>query len=157
MTTLLWVLIVGSAAWVGFAYVGYPLLLVLLARRANRTSPASGHRPPISVIIAVHNGEHEIADKLRNTLATPYPGDLEIIVASDHSTDGTDSIVREFDDDRVRLVRNTGARGKESAQAVGIAAARGEVLVFTDVSAKLSEDALAEIVAPFLDPAGGMP
>lgn len=155
MTSAQWVLIVASAGWVSFAYVGYPLLLWVLARMAPRPIDDRRATPPISVIIAVHDGAAEIEDKLRNTLEATYPERVEVLVASDHSTDSTESIVLGWPDERVRLVRNEGPRGKESAQAAAIAVATGEVLVFTDVSAQLSEDALLEIAAPFGDPKVG--
>jgi cellulose synthase/poly-beta-1,6-N-acetylglucosamine synthase-like glycosyltransferase len=151
MLTFLYGVMVLSAAWVGFAYVGYPLVLLLLARLAPRPVHASDDTPPVSVVIAVHDGERELPEKLRNVLASAYPGELEVIVASDHSTDRTEEIATSTGDDRVRLVRNHGARGKESAQAAGIAEARGEILVFTDVSARWAPDALRNIVRPFGD------
>jgi len=93
MLALLWSLMVLSAGWVGFAYVGYPILLLAIARLSPRPVRAGeGHAPPISIIIAVHNGEKELPGKLDNTLACDYPGEFEIIVASDNSTDRTDEI-----------------------------------------------------------------
>jgi hypothetical protein len=58
-----WTLIVLSSAWVGFAYAGYPLILILLARWSPRPLRARDSYPPLSVIIAVHNGEHALRHK----------------------------------------------------------------------------------------------
>ena len=53
--------------------------------------------PRVSFVIAAHNEEQRIAEKIENTLAQDYPADrMEIIVASDCSTDRTDDIVRRF-------------------------------------------------------------
>jgi cellulose synthase/poly-beta-1,6-N-acetylglucosamine synthase-like glycosyltransferase len=153
--TLAWGAIALSAAWVGFAYVGYPLLLALLARLSPRPLASGDSAPRLSVIVAVHNGAHSLKRKLEQTLALDYPTPVEIVVASDGSTDGSDEIARSFAERGVVLVRNDVRGGKEAAQALGIARATGEVLVFTDVAAELSADALRQIVRPFVDPSVG--
>jgi len=152
---LWWALIVVSAGWVGFTYVGYPLILALLSRVSPRPTHAADFSPPLSVIVAVYNGEAHLQKKLEATLALDYPGSVEILVASDGSTDGTDEIARSFAGRGVQLVRLDARGGKESAQAAAIAAATGDVLVFTDVTAELDPGALTAIVRPFADPAVG--
>ncbi len=144
-----------AAAWVGFAYLGYPLGLLLLARLSPRPVRRSDIAPELSVIIAVHNGEGELRGKLEATLALEYPDRFEVIVASDGSTDGTDQIAESLVERGVRLVRNPKRLGKEAVQAAALASARGEILVFTDVSAELEPDALRQIVRPFADPSVG--
>jgi cellulose synthase/poly-beta-1,6-N-acetylglucosamine synthase-like glycosyltransferase len=145
-----------AAAWLGFAYVGYPIALWLLARISPLPPICRGaHHPPVSIIIAVHNGAAEVAHKLEATLALEYAGDREVIVASDASSDATDAITTSFAGRGVRLVRRTPRAGKEAAQATAIAAAKGEVLVFTDVGAELEHDALARLIEPFADPRVG--
>jgi len=144
-----------SAAWVGFAYLGYPILLGLLARWAPRPVERGEVSPSLTVIVAVHNGEAELPKKLENTLCSKYPGPLQVIIASDHSTDATEGIARACLDERVTLVVNSGDRGKESAQAAALPHAVGEIVVFTDVSAELAPDALRCIVQPFFDPRVG--
>jgi cellulose synthase/poly-beta-1,6-N-acetylglucosamine synthase-like glycosyltransferase len=141
-----------SLVWLGFGYVGYPLLALLLARWAPRQILAGDFHPPLSVIIAVHDGEHGLRRKLEATLGLDYPSPVEVIVASDGSTDGTDAIAREFADRGVALVRTEDRRGKEAAQANAIQHASGEILVFTDLGAELAPDALCQIVRPFCDP-----
>ena len=153
--TILWTIIGLSIAWVGFAYAGYPLALVALRRVSPRRISRAGIHPPISVIITVYNGERELEAKLERTLALAFPGPVEVIVASDGSTDRSDDIARSFADRGVTLVRNPQNGGKESAQALAIAHATGEILVFTDTSAVLEPDALANIVTPFADPTVG--
>jgi cellulose synthase/poly-beta-1,6-N-acetylglucosamine synthase-like glycosyltransferase len=148
---LWWTLILLSGSWVAFAYLGYPLLLWLLARLSPRAVRAGDARPALSVIIAVHNGEAVLRAKLEATLALAYPGPVEVIVASDGSTDGTVAIAESLAHRGVRLVCNPERRGKEAAQAAAIEQARGEILVFTDVTAQLDPDALREIVRPFAD------
>ena len=76
-----------SAGWVGFTYLGYPILLGILARWAPRPVERGDVTPSVTVIVAVHNGEVELPKKLENTLSSEYPGQLQVIIASDHSTD----------------------------------------------------------------------
>jgi cellulose synthase/poly-beta-1,6-N-acetylglucosamine synthase-like glycosyltransferase len=147
-----WILISLSIAWIGFAFVGYPLILMFLARWSPRKILAGDAQPSLSVIIAIHDGEHGLRRKLESTLALEYPSPVEVIVASDGSTDATDAIAREMADRGVTLVRTDERRGKEAAQANAIQHASGEILVFTDLSAELAPDSLRQIVRPFCDP-----
>lgn len=150
-----WSSIALSAAWLGFTYFGYPLIVWLLARFSPRPVHSGDAFPPISVIIAIHNGERDVAHKLDATLDLAYPGDVEVIVASDASSDGTDAIAESKAERGVRLVRSEPRAGKEAAQAAAIAQATGEILVFTDLSAELEPGALRNIVRPFADPTVG--
>ena len=149
---LIWTIVIVSAAWVGFAYVGYPLVLMWLVRVSPRPVREAAIAPPLSVIITVHNGAAELPEKLEATLALVYPGMKEVIVSSDGSTDDTEAIVKRFEDRGVRLVASSERGGKEAGQARAIAVATGEILVFTDGRTRLAEDALVELMKPFADP-----
>jgi glycosyltransferase involved in cell wall biosynthesis len=144
-----------SAVLILYAYVGYPCALAcfsLIRRRVVEAAPIS---PPVAFIITAYNEEARIREKLENTLAQRYPtGFLEIIVASDCSTDRTDQIVGEFSS-RVRLVRASERRGKEAAQQLAIAEASAEILVFSDVATALGVDGVSTIVSHFADPTVG--
>ncbi len=149
--TLLWTGIGLGLAWLAFAYLGYPALLWLLAQLAPRPVATADTYPALSVIIAVHNGEAALRRKLEQTLALRYPGPLEVIVASDGSTDATEEIAASFAERGVRLVRSPERRGKEAAQARAISEAKSEILVFTDLTAELEPDGLLWIARPFAD------
>jgi cellulose synthase/poly-beta-1,6-N-acetylglucosamine synthase-like glycosyltransferase len=153
--TALWLLIALALGWVGFAYVGYPLLLFALARLSPRPVAKGDATPPLSIIIAVHNGEDRLAAKLEQTLALDYPGPRQLIVASDGSTDETNAIAKRFAEKGVELSALAEQTGKEAAQAEAIRHATGEILVFTDLGAKLESDALRAIVRPFADASVG--
>jgi cellulose synthase/poly-beta-1,6-N-acetylglucosamine synthase-like glycosyltransferase len=146
------ILIAVAALWLGFTYLGYPLALLLLARVSPRRVRRDDIAPHLSVIVAVHNGERTLRRKLESTLDLEYPRRIEVVVASDGSTDGTDEIARSLADRGVRLVRNAERLGKEAAQAAAIERAEGEILVFSDLTAELEPDALRQIVRPFADP-----
>jgi hypothetical protein len=138
-----------------YSYLFYPLLLLLLQRRGAARA-ASGAQPAITVIITARNEARRIAEKLENTLALEYPRELlEIVVASDASTDATDEIVTRFADHRVRLVRAQENKGKEHAQWLAIQSATTPLLVFTDTATRLQPDALRILAEDFNDPQVG--
>ena len=116
-----------------YVYVGYPLLLLsglLGRRRPVRRGPAL---PFLSVLIPVHNEEKAIAAKLDNVLSADYPPDCrEILVGDDASTDRTESIVRSFARENLRLISGRSRQGKSAIQNELVAHAAGSVLVFTD-------------------------
>jgi hypothetical protein len=142
--------------FVAYSYVGYGCALALMSRVRNRPVRRAPITPSVSFIIAAHNEAKRITEKIENTLRQDYPSDrFEIIVASDGSTDATDEIVRSYADRRVRLIRPDQRRGKEYAQRTAIAAARGEVLVFSDVATRLDPDGVRQIVMSFDDPSVG--
>ncbi|HWF60260.1 MAG TPA: glycosyltransferase family 2 protein [Nitrospira sp.] len=145
-----------SAAFVFYAYAGYPLVLLLLSAirdRPVRTAPACLR---VSFIITAYNEEKRIHDKLTNTLRLDYPRDrIEIVVASDCSTDGTDEIVRSFQTSGVRLIRSNRKGGKEAAQQLAVESTEGEILVFSDVATILEPQAVSAIVKSFADESVG--
>jgi hypothetical protein len=148
-------IVAACLAWVGFAYVGYPLALLVLRALSPRPLRREDRYPPISVILAVHNGERALAHKLEATLAQDYPGPLQVIVSSDGSTDATAAISERFAARGVLLLNHPQRQGKEAAQARAIARADGEILVFTDVTSEFEPGALRALVRPFADPGIG--
>lgn len=155
-TLLFWMLLLLSA----YSYFLYPLLLrgLLVWRGTTADSPPANELelPTVSLVITAHNEAARIRDKLNNTLAIVYPRDrLEIIVASDSSSDETDAIVDEYANRGVRLVRAGERLGKEHAQQCAVQAARGEILVFSDVATRIPPEAIGKLVAVFADPQVG--
>lgn len=135
-----------------YAYLGYPLLLWALARLKPRDVRKNKIHPSVSVIVAARNEADKIRSKIENTLGLDYPADrLEIIVASDASDDGTDDIVQAYANQGVRLVRAPHRGGKEFVQGLAVAAAKGDVLVFTDAATMLEPNAIGRLVENFAD------
>ena len=144
-----------SVVLVVYAYFGYPCALLALSRVRHHAVRKRRITPRVSFIITARNEGARIRQKLENTLAQDYPAELlEVIVASDCSTDATDEAARACAD-RVRLVRATERRGKEAAQRLAIEAATGEILVFSDVATTLAPDGVSSIVSNFSDPTVG--
>jgi glycosyltransferase involved in cell wall biosynthesis len=140
-----------SVILVVYAYVGYPCALAALAMRRRRPVARGRVAARVSFIITAHNEERRIREKIENTLAQDYPRALfDVLVASDCCTDATDDVVRSFGD-RVRLVRSPERKGKEAAQQLAIAAASGDILIFSDVGTALAPNAVSTMVRNFAD------
>jgi cellulose synthase/poly-beta-1,6-N-acetylglucosamine synthase-like glycosyltransferase len=141
-----------GAALLFYTYAGYPLLLALVSRLRSRPIRRAECMPFVSVIITAYNEERDLAAKLENTLALDYPTDkLEIIVASDCSTDRTDEIAKEFASRGVRLYRQAERLGKTSAQNAAVERARGEIILFSDATTLYNADVLRAMLPNFAD------
>jgi cellulose synthase/poly-beta-1,6-N-acetylglucosamine synthase-like glycosyltransferase len=145
-----------GALALGYTYAGYPLLLLIMSRLRPRKVRRAEFTPTVSVIITAYNEERDLAAKLENTLALDYPRELlEIIVASDCSTDRTDEIARTFAERGVRLVRQRQRLGKTAAQNLAVAEARGEIILFSDATSLYEPDVLRVMMPSFADPTVG--
>src|SRR5713226_7799605 len=130
-----------SAAALGYTYAGYPLLLLIMSRLRPREVRRGEFEPAVTVIVTAYNEERDLAAKLENTLALDYPRDLlEIIVASDCSSDRTDDIARNFAARGVRLVRQPERLGKSAAQNTAVEQATGEIILFSDATSLYQSD-----------------
>lgn len=148
MELLFWLTLLG----VIYSYFLYPLILLVLPERSPIEPRQADSRPFITVIITAHNEESRIREKIHNTLQLDYPKEsLEVLIASDASTDKTEDIVREYQDQGVGLVRANERKGKEYAQLQAIEAAKGEILVFSDVATGIDKAALHLIADRFAD------
>lgn len=139
-----------------YTYAGYSLIVILLALIVRNSVNRHDIEPKVTVLITAYNEERNIAQKLENTLALDYPrGKLEILVASDGSTDKTDEIVRSFGNRGVRLVRVEGRVGKTETQNRAVREATGEVVVFSDATTRYETANLRKIVRNYADPEVG--
>jgi cellulose synthase/poly-beta-1,6-N-acetylglucosamine synthase-like glycosyltransferase len=142
-----------------YAYVLYPAVLIALSALQPRRGDSVVDEvaaPSLSVIVAAYNEERCIAQKIENFLACHYPGEAEMIVVSDGSSDHTAEIAASMVSERVRVIAQDARRGKGVAVNAGAAAARGEVLVFTDANAMLAADALDKVARPMRDKSIGL-
>jgi cellulose synthase/poly-beta-1,6-N-acetylglucosamine synthase-like glycosyltransferase len=150
-----------ALALVGWAYAGYPLWCATRARLFPRPLRRASIRPSVTVVVAARRESATIAAKLQTLSAQHYPKELLSVVIA---VDGGD------DDDRtVDTARASGTplfgdrlqvlalprRGKPHALNAAVAAADGEVLIFTDARQQLDRDAIRLLVEDLGDPAVG--
>ena len=146
------VVFLGTLAVVAWVYAGYPLVLWAVATFRGRPVRRARIEPTVSLIICAYNEGADIRRKLEETLALDYPADrLEVIVASDGSTDATNGIVREFAP-RVRLLAIPARGGKTAAQNAAVRIATGEILLFSDVTTVYPKNNIRAVVENFADP-----
>jgi len=144
----------GALAW---THAGYPVAAAALARLRPRPIRKDDATPDVSVIVAAHDEEDVIARRVANLLELDYPADrLQIVVASDGSTDRTDDIVEELaaKAPNVTLLRVERA-GKATAQNRAVAETDSEVVAFSDANSRWEPDALRKLVRSFGDPEVG--
>ncbi len=143
-----------ALAGLGWTHVGYPLAAAGLARLRRRPVRSEAIEPSVSVIVAAHDEERVIERRLENLLELDYPADqVEIVVASDASADGTDELVERLAsrEPRVRLLRCPRG-GKVAAQNRAVRATSGDILAFSDANATWARDGLGKLVRAFADP-----
>ena len=114
--------------------------------------PDVNYCPKISFLIPVHNEASVIKKKLENILKLDYPrSELEVLFISDGSVDETNSIIKEHENDFIRLIEIKERKGKANALNMGLQAAKYDILVFSDASIMLDKSALKQIVNPLQD------
>lgn len=135
-----------------YVYTGYPLLVYLVSRVRPLGIKKSPIEPLVTVLITAYNEEKDIRAKLENTLQIDYPqAKLEILVASDGSTDKTDEIVRKFSDKNIKLFRQEGRMGKTYTQNKAVEQATGEIILFSDATTAYEKDVLKQMLPNFAD------
>jgi cellulose synthase/poly-beta-1,6-N-acetylglucosamine synthase-like glycosyltransferase len=150
---LFWIA-VGLIAWV---YAGYPLAAWAAARLRPFRPTTAGPGPAVVTIgIAAHNEARQLEARIANVLDQDVPFELEVIVASDGSTDGSVALVERLasEDSRIRLL-DLARGGQTAAQRAIFGAAHGEIVVLTDAETRFAPGCLAALVAPFADPRVG--
>lgn len=110
--------------------------------------------PLVSVIVPAYNEGALIQQSIRSIFELDYPR-LEIVVVDDGSEDDTCRRARTFEGDhgrvRVKVIRKANG-GKASALNMGIASARGELVLCMDADSTLAPGSLRAAVSRFADP-----
>jgi len=139
-----------------YVYVGYPVLARLRAALSPRPTILEGGEPAVSVLVIAHDEADRIARRLDNLLALDYPRDrLELLVASDGSTDGTAEEARRYPPDDVTVIAFETHRGKAAVLNDVVPKARGDVVVLADARQRFEADTVRALVRPFADASVG--
>ena len=138
-----------------YGYIGYPLLVGMVGRILRREVRRAAVTPSITVVIAAHNEQAVIRERLENALATDYPaGSMDIVVASDGSTDATVAIAREYASRGVQVL-DLPRQGKIPALNAAVARATVDLLVFSDANIHFHPQVLRMLARNFADPEVG--
>ncbi|WP_175161823.1 glycosyltransferase family 2 protein [Paraburkholderia fynbosensis] len=137
-----------------YPYLVFPVLIVVSSRFVGSADHPVRQDdtvlPKVSLLISAYNEERVIRQKIINSLSLDYPQSmLEIIVASDGSTDSTVEIVNSFASRGVRLSHSTLRRGKNPCLNEAINDVTGDIVVFTDANAMFDIHAVAALVKGF--------
>ena len=142
----------GMVTVIVYVYAIYPALILIRGKMFRRPYKLDDITPLISLIVAAHNEEANIGARIENALALDYPRDrLEIVIASDGSTDETETIVRAYEGQGVKLLPFP-RQGKIPVLNKAVQSASGEILVFSDANSIYVPDALRALIRPFADP-----
>jgi cellulose synthase/poly-beta-1,6-N-acetylglucosamine synthase-like glycosyltransferase len=148
METIFWFFVYLTA----FIYFGFPAVMYLLAQLFGKEPQKGGIAPFISIIIAAHNEEKVIAEKVENTLKLDYPADkFEIIFALDGCTDATKQILAKYNDPRIKIIDKPEREGKVSTLNKAVPQAKGEILIFSDANSIYDPEAILKLIRNFID------
>lgn len=100
--------------------------------------------PSISVVIPLYNKEKHIKSCLKSVINQSI-ADIEVFVIDDGSTDDSANLVKEFNDDRIRLIC-TENKGVSAARNLGVKMATCELIAFLDADDEWEEDFLETIL-----------
>ncbi|MBU0679590.1 MAG: glycosyltransferase family 2 protein [Verrucomicrobia bacterium] len=135
-----------------YIFIGYPVLVALLARFRPRPVRRGIPAMTVSAVISAYNEEGRIGDKLRNLLNTDANELLcEIIVASDGSTDRTAELVDSMANPKVKVIAFETRRGKPAVLNDIIPTCRGEIVLLMDARQQLEEGSIEALMENFVD------
>ena len=139
-----------------YSYIGYPLILNIMARMkpVKNTAGTIDKYPQVSILIAAHNEELVIEEKLKSIFSGSYPIEqLEVFVGSDASTDKTDEIVnnlaKEFQN--LHLVGFAGRTGKIGIINKLVELSKSPILIITDANVIFDNNTLVQLINNFND------
>ena len=128
-----------------------PLTLAYEAWKRRTLARLPPFRGRVSAVVPAFNEARTIRVAVETLLESDWP-DLEVVVVDDGSTDGTAEELRDLAEaGRLRLLRQANA-GKAAALNAGIAAATGEVVLYTDADSLFFRDTVARMARWFADP-----
>lgn len=143
-------------------YVLYPFILLVFSygRKGNMIFYRQDEElPAVSVIIAAHNEESCIREKVESIFAGNYPKEkMEVLVGSDNSTDRTGEIIKALmmDHPSLKFFDFPERRGKGSVVNDLVRNSSGSILVLTDANVIFSPSTLYYMVRHFKNPKIGL-
>jgi len=137
-----------------YAYLGYTLLLLILALFWRRNSPSreavSPFEPQVTLFIAAYNEAGSIEAKMKNSTMLDYPKEkLNMVWVTDGSDDGSPSMLQQYLN--ITVLHEPERRGKIHAMNRGMKFVSTPFVVFTDANTMLNKAAIREMIKYFAD------
>lgn len=152
----------GSLGLICYAYAIFPLLLAGIARVYRARQPLTPddvpdeYLPCVAMIVAAHDEGAVLAAKLSNTWRLDYPAErFEILVGSDGSSDGTNSILSSCQDPRLHAFPYEHRRGKISVLNELVQQTDADIIVMSDANTMFAPNAVRKLVRHFSNPKVG--
>jgi biofilm PGA synthesis N-glycosyltransferase PgaC len=141
-----------ALALLAYVYVGYPLVAWLRASVHAQSLSQIPSEPLVTVVVVAYNEAQRIERRIENLLSLDYPREkLEIVIASDGSTDGTEVRAGWFESAGVRVRAFDSRRGKAAVLNDVVPSSRGEIVVLADARQRFDRGTLRALVADFGD------
>ena len=139
-----------------YVYAGYPIVAVLRAALRPKPRIRAPIEPAVSIVVVAHNEADRIAARIRNLLALDYPRDrVDIVIASDGSTDDTEVFARQYEQPGVTVRPFARRRGKAAVLNAVVPGLRGDIVLFADARQRFDPGTLRALIDNFADPAVG--
>lgn len=157
MITIGWIFLFLPTVLVVYAYLAYPAILWVLARRTRLATADLTRLPIVSIVVPAYNEEAQIRGAIEALIRQDYPADRrQILILSDASTDATDEIVGEYAGRGVELLRMPKRGGKTAAENASCPLLRGEIVINSDSSVRLHPSAVRRLIEAMADPQVGV-
>ena len=158
MMTLAMAMMAVSVIFLIYTYLGYPILVFLAAQFRTKPIASRPIYPSVTFVIAIWNEETYIQRKIVNILSQSYPAEkIDILFVLDGATDYSRAVVNtwsaQFGNITFRSISQR--KGKAAALNLGIAQAKGDIIVLTDARQLFELNTLAKLVSNFADPSVG--
>lgn len=142
-----------AALFLGYTYLGYPVIADLRARFRGRPPIKASMAPSVSILVVAYNEAPRISRRIENLLDLDYdPARLQIVIASDGSFDDTVALANRYRDRGIRVLSFERNRGKPAVLNEVIPQLSGEIVVLMDVRQRIARDALHRLLENFADP-----
>ena len=142
------------------SYLLYPFLLRLLSFRKKIHLPVYQPEqwPVVSILMAIHNEETVLERKIESILKSDYPGNTEILVGSDLSTDSSNEILKRYSETYsfLSFMHFETRKGKGNIINALEKKARGEILIITDADVVFTPQTVRHLVRNFSSPDAGL-
>jgi cellulose synthase/poly-beta-1,6-N-acetylglucosamine synthase-like glycosyltransferase len=143
---------------IAHSYIFYPLFTQLYGRKLKNNSlvyTKEEELPMLSILMAAHNEEAVIQEKIESILNSDYPtSKIEILIGSDCSTDKTNAIIEQFakNNSQFQFFEFSNRTGKIGIVNFLYKKATGNILLLTDANVILEKNTLFELVKHFKNP-----